>query len=259
MKQYILHAIFGSLFVLVFSGPALSAEFVFMTGSLPPYSINKGLHLKGISVDTLVIIMSLAGSPMEADDVKLMLWRHAFKKTKAGPKHVMLNVPKTNQHAGLFKWVGPIHTSKYVLIGRKEYRPPVTIPAGLDTLKTATIRGSAPEKALLKTGVAKMAIISSSTHIMSLRQLKNKQVDFFAYGNYCAACLMEKMGMNPHEFKVFYTFEEVPLYYAFSLDTDDQLIMKLNENLRKMKIPGQDGKSRFDKIVAKYLPDGAIN
>jgi polar amino acid transport system substrate-binding protein len=246
------------LFVLIFSSAAFAAEFIAMTGPLPPYSINKGLHLKGISVDTLVMIMSLSGFPMETDDVKLMLWSHAFKKTQAGPKRIMLNVPKSVRYEKTFKWVGPIHVSKYVLIGRKGKKVSLSSPTSLDAFKIATIRRSAPEKVLLKEGVSKSAIVSSSMHVSALRQLNNKQVDFFAYGNYSAAYLMKGMGMNLQNFKVYYTIKEVPLYYAFSRDTSDELIHRLNENLKTMKIPGPDGRSRFDKIVGKYLPDGAI-
>lgn len=258
VKQSLLRAFFGILFGLVFSGPVFSAEFVAMTGPLPPYSINKGLHLKGISVDTLVIIMSLAGFSMETDDVKLMLWSYAFKKTKAGPNRIMLNVPKCAEHEKMFKWVGPIHSSKYVLIGKKGSTFSISSTANFDGFKVATVRRSATEKILLKDGVSKSTIVSSSTHITALRMLKTGQVDFFAYGDYSAAYLMKGMGMNPHDFKVYYTIKEVPLYYAFSLDTDDDVIRKLNDNLRKMKKVGADGKSRFDKIVSKYLPNGAI-
>lgn len=256
--RHIRDIIFGLLLLAVFATPALSDHYEAMTAPLPPYTINKGLHVRGIAVDTLAVLMTVSGHPMETDDIKLMLWNHAFRMTAAGPRRIMLNVPRTQELDPLFKWVGPIHVSRYVVIGRKDGKQ-ITSLSELSGQKVATVRNSLPEKALLAAGVQKGAIASSVTHVIPLKKLDTRMVDYFVHANSSATYLMKAMGMKTEKFKVMHTYLEVPLYYAFSKDADDGFIKTLNENLRKMKQPGPDGKSRFDKIVAKYLPDGLLN
>lgn len=232
-------------------------KYVAMTSPLPPYSINKGLHVKGISVDILALIMTLSGVPMQPDEVKLMLWTHALKLTTAGPHRIMLNVPKTASLSPIFKWVGPIDSNKFVVIGRKGGKT-INSLADLKGHKVATIKNSRPEKALFDSGIRKPAVSSAVTHIIPLKKLDRKMIDFFAYGDVSTTYLMKSMGLKMNKFKVLHTYGEVPLYYAFSKDTPDTFIKTLNENLQKLKKPGKDGRSRYDKIVAKYLPQGVI-
>lgn len=241
----------------IFAAPLRAGDYVAMTSPYPPYSINKGLSVQGIAVDILAMIMTLSGSPMNAEDVKLMLWKHGLKITAKGPHKIMLNVPKTSELAPMYKWVGPIDVNKYVIIGRRNEQKINTL-AELNDNRVSTIRNSLPEKAMLASGVQKDALHPSVTHVIPLKKLQRKMVDYFAHTDSAAAYMMKQMDMRLHDYTVLHTFQEVPIYYAFSKDTKDSFIARLNENLVKMKKPGKDGKSRYDKIVAKYLPHGVL-
>lgn len=255
--RHIATAIIALVVAVVLSTPARAADYIAMTSPLPPYSINKGLHVHGISVDVLAMMMTLAGSPMTTDDVKLMLWSHAFQLTEKGPKRVMLNMPRTPQIEPRFKWVGPIHINKFVVVGRKG-APEVSDLKDLHSKKTATIRDSLPEKTLLEAGVPKKSLKSSLTHVIPLKKLKSKMVDYFVHSDVSATYMLDKMSMKHSDYTVRHTFLEVPLYFAFSKDTSDKFIKKLNDTLAQLKKPGKDGRSRYDRIVAKYLPKGTI-
>lgn len=250
-------AILCILMLALSVAPTRANDFAAMTAPSPPYSISNGLHVNGISVDTLAVIMSLSGAPMQTDDVKLMLWEHGLRMTAAGPRKVMLNVPRTEQLDPMFKWVGPIGVERYVIIGRKNGKRIKTL-ADLNGHTVASIRNSPSERAILASGVKKSTIKSSLTHVIPLKQLSMRMVDFFVHTNSAAAYLMGAMHMKTDDYSVILTFLEVPIYYAFSKDTKDGFIAKLNENLRKLKKPGKNGVSRFDKIVGKYLPQGAL-
>ncbi len=255
--RYVRILIFCLLAVALSAAPLRASDFMAMTAPFPPYSINKGLHVQGIAVDTLAMIMTLSGVNMTSDDVKLMLWSHGLKLTAKGPHKIMLNVPKTNKLTPMFKWVGPVTVSKYVVISRKDGKE-ISDLNQLNSHKVSSIRNSMPERALLASGVPKKALKQSVTHVIPLKQLKMKMVDYFVHTDSSAAYMMKAMGMKLKDYTVQMTFLEVPLYYAFSKDTKDSFIAKLNKNLVQMKKPGKDGKSRFDKIVAKYLPNGVL-
>jgi len=252
------HILLSIVLTTLFVQPAFSGNYVALTAPMPPFSINKGLRVKGIAVDTLVMIMALSGSPIEAKDVKLMLWAHALQIGAAGPQKIVLNLPRTPNIDDKFKWVGPLAVIKYVVIGRKGSKK-VSSLADLNKSKVGTLRDSLPEKALIDSGIPKSSLASSVSHVIPLKKLNAKMVDYFAHGNASTAYLMKLMGMKRNKFEVIYTYSEVPLYFAFSKDTSDAFIQTLNNNLIKLKKPGTDGKSRFDKIVAKYLPPGMVN
>ncbi len=146
--KFLTRFILSQIFLILLCFPANAQKFNIFASPLPPYSINKGLHLNGIAVDTLAIIMPLSGVNMTTRDVKLMLWKYALKITKKGPRTIMLNVPRTAEFDPLFKWVGPVLVEKYVVIGHKKGDKAFSL-SDLDGSKVGTIRGSAPEKALI--------------------------------------------------------------------------------------------------------------
>ena len=187
-----------------------------------------------------------------------MLWSHALQIGAAGPHKIVLNLPRTPDVEGLFKWVGPLAVTKYVVIGRKKGKK-FNALSDLNKHKVGTLRDSLSEKALLESGINKKALTSSVSHIIPLKKLDTKMIDFFAHGDASAAYLMKAMGLKTAKYKILHTYSEVPLYFAFSKDTSDKLIKKLNDNLAKMKKPGKNGLSRVDRIVSKYLPKGVLN
>lgn len=246
------------IMILTLTMPCSASEYVAMTSPLPPYSINKGLHVEGIAVDTLAIMMTRTGSPMTPDDVQLMLWDHALKLARTGPKRIMLNMPKTAKTDPLFKWVGPYHVTRYVIVGYVG-SPKIRTLDDLKGRKTATIRDSQPEKALLEAGVSKRSLSPSLTHVIPLKKLKRRMIDYFAHTDISATYMLRKMGMSLGDYTVIHTFREVELYYAFSRDTPDSFIAKLNATLTKLKKRSKNGKSQFDMIMGKYLPYGILD
>lgn len=226
-----------------------------MTAPMPPFAINKGLYVQGIAVDTLQLLMAQSNSPLGRDDVKLMMWNHGIRQTIAGPNKVLLNVPKTPALSPFFKWVGPVYVNRYVIIGRNDCKV-VSSMDELNQYKVSTVRDSLPEKALIDCGIKESTITSSVTHVIPLKNLDSRKVDYFAYADTSARYIMQSMGKDLDDYTFGHTYQEVPLYFAFSRDTSDDFIQTLNENLARMKQPGSDGMSRFDKIVAKYMPLG---
>lgn len=170
----------------------------------------------------------------------------------------MLNSVKTKANSHDFKWVGPVTTSRYVIIGRAEADHDITVPDDLLSRETATIFNSPAELALMTAGVPSDALKRSSSHVLPLRELEDGKVDYFATRAAAAAYQMKAMSMKPGDYRVINTYKEVPLYFAFSTDTDDALIERLNASLNALRKPGANGKSRYDMTVKKYLPDGTI-
>ncbi|AMK11459.1 substrate-binding periplasmic protein [Pseudodesulfovibrio indicus] len=249
--------IFTSLILtafLVFGAlPAWGENFIALAPPYPPYCVSSGLTVKGMAVSTLTTIMNMCGIPLDEDRIKLMSWTYAFENTVRGPERIMLNAQRTPDSEQLFKWVGPVVTSKIVLIGRKRDKLFIPTREQLNGYRIATVRWSRPEKSLLAGGVDKDKLERHPSHVQALRSLDKGEVDLFAFTQLGAPCLMEGLGMSKDDYEICFTFDEEPLYFAFSKDTDDNLIARLNRALKDMKASGPSGKSQFDMMFEGQL------
>lgn len=224
-----------------------------MAAPYPPYSMSNGLRVEGISVTTLMTIMQRCGTPISNREIKLAPWAYAYECTASTPQRIILNALRTPKTEQLYKWVGPIDTSKVVLIGRKQDKLLINIKSDLEKYRIATVRWSRPEKALLAGGMNANKLYRSPTHVQALRKLDNGEVDLFAFTQKGVPYLMDGLGMAQNDYTICFTFDEQPLYFAFSKDTDDALINKLNRELKNLKATGTGGLSQYDKLLTQWM------
>lgn len=227
---------------------AIAGNFLAMAAPYPPYSVSCGLKVEGMSVKTLTTIMDMCNTPITEKEIKLTPWAYAYETTARTPRRIMLNAHRTPKTERLYKWVGPITTSRHVLIGRKQDNFFIPTKNQLRHFKIATIRWSRPEKALLASGIPEDQITRSPTHVQALRRLDKGEVHLFAYTERGIPHLLKGLGMDQSNYAVYYTFDEEPLYFAFSRDTDDVLIDRLNRALKDLKATGEGGFSAFDRM-----------
>jgi len=93
----------------------------------------------------------------------------------------------------------------------------------------------------------------SPAHVQALRKLDNGEVDLFAFTQKGVPYLMDGLGMAQNDYTICFTFDEQPLYFAFSKDTDDALINKLNRELKNLKATGTGGLSQYDKLLTQWM------
>ncbi|BDQ33039.1 substrate-binding periplasmic protein [Pseudodesulfovibrio portus] len=236
------------IFTLLFTFLATTASadsFTALAAPYPPYSVSKGLTVKGVSVAALNAIMEMCGTPLSDRSYKLTPWAYAYECAARTPRQIIVNAKRTPVTEPLYKWVGPVMNSKIVLIGRRKDNLVIPFKSDLKKYRIAAVRWSRPEKALLEGGFAKTELKRTPTHVKSLRMLGNGEVDLFATNERGAPSLFEGLGMALDEFVIYHVYEEEPLYFAFSRDTDDRLISRLNKALEEFKSKNGAGQSRF--------------
>lgn len=231
---------------------ARAEGFTALAAPYPPYCVSNGLAVKGISISALNTIMEMCGTPLGDNSLKLTPWAFGYERTARLPRHILVNAKRTPTTESLYKWVGPVATSRIVLIGRKRDGHFIRSRSALKKYRIAAVRWSRPEKALISGGFAKTDFVRTPTHVNSLRMLDKGEVDLFATTERGAPCLLEGLGMNLAEYAVYHVLEEEPLYFAFSKDTDDQLIFRLNAALRNLKYKPEHRLSRLDRMIYSF-------
>jgi len=244
--------------LLLFAVPALSADLIVMTGPYPPYSLAKGLHVTGVSVEAVASIMEMTGTPFDRKNIRLMQWKKAEAATLVQPNCIMLNVPRTPDVEGKFQWVGPLDFPEMALIGKAGRDFGIHSAADASRYTVGAVRGQDACKELLAQGLKPGALRMDSLYIQTLRGLQDGKVDLVAFPLENVTYLMRTLGMDQEDYQVAYVYKKVPLYMALSKGVDPALIRRLNEALAMYKTPMSDGNSVFDKSMARYLPYGTV-
>ena len=64
---------------------------------------------------------------------------------------------------------------------------------------------------------------------------------------------MLTLGINPEDYETVFSLKNMDLYIGLYKRTDGTLITALQVALDELKQPGDDGVSRFERIIEKYL------
>lgn len=251
--------VFVLILLSVFAVDASAKKMVMLTGPYAPFSVNKGLRVDGIAIDTFEVIMKMTGMPFEKKKVKYIEWDTAVKVGKAMPNCVLLGIPRTPEVEEKFKWVGPIDFPHYVLIGKAGKQYELGSVAEASQYSIGTVRGSDASDYFVEKGLPKSSFVESTSYVQPLLQLKKGEVDLVAFNDMEVAFLMRRMSIDVREFDLAWKSKGIPLYFAFGKATDDATIKLLNNALATYKKPSSQWDSAYDKNTRKYLPRGVVD
>lgn len=219
-----------------------------MSEEFPPYNFEKNGRLQGISIDLMALCLDMLGSRQTRQDIRMLPWARSYKLLLEEKNTVLFAITRTEQREGLFKWVGPISSSRNVLLARKDSQISLTSPDDIRKYRTGAIRDDAGEQ-LLKNqfGLDRDEIELTSSALSSLRQLKTGRIDLFAYDENVSRWILSQEGFNPEEFESIYTLSEGFHYFGFNIETDDELINRFQRALEELKAEGI-----YDIILKRY-------
>ncbi|WP_419784838.1 substrate-binding periplasmic protein [Pseudodesulfovibrio sp.] len=229
-----------------------------MTGPYPPYTLAQGLHVTGVSVDTMAAIMQMTDTPFNKKSIRLVQWKKAVATTMAMPNCAMLNVPRTPDVEQKFQWVGPLDFPEFGLIGKAGRDFGIHSIADASQYTIGAVRGQDAAKELLAQGLKPSALKTDTLYVQPLRGLQSGTLDLVAFPLENVTYLMRKMGLEKSDYQVAFVYKKIPLYIALSKGVDPMFVKKLNDALAMYKSPMADGYSVFDKTMARYLPYGTV-
>lgn len=77
--------------------------------------------------------------------------------------------------------------------------------------------------------------------------LSKDRIDLWAYDEVTAAWFIKRLGLNSSDYEAIYTLKDGGIYYAFSLDVEDQHLRQLQAGLDKLK-----RQQRYQGIINQY-------
>ncbi|HJW56185.1 MAG TPA: ABC transporter substrate-binding protein [Burkholderiaceae bacterium] len=222
----------------------------FITEEYPPFNFEKDGKRQGISVDTLVEMLSLVGSRKTRDDIKLWPWARGYETALKEKNTVLFATVRTNAREHLFKWVGPIMPSRIVLVAPKSRN---IIIGSIEDLnrsqyKIGVVREDVAEQLLLKLGVKPDRIFRATSGMNVAKMLQAGHIDMWAYGSPVILWNMKELGYATSDYEEVYTLSNSEsYYYAFHKNVDDKIIAQFQQALDYLKKSG-----KFDEIMVRY-------
>ncbi|MGF1740503.1 ABC transporter substrate-binding protein [Vibrio profundum] len=217
----------------------------FITEEYPPYNYTDNGEIVGLSVDVLKLAAESIHDPINL--IELQPWARGYMNLSNGPMVVLFSTTKTKEREAKFKWAGPITSTKIVALAKKDKKIKISKPEEFEKYVIGVVRSDVGEQLLLSLGVNDGRLRQSHSPKLMVKKLNYDRVDIIAYDINVAKSIMKKENIDFYNYEVVYTLSQSKLYYAFSLDTPDEFIDKLQKGIDIIRSNGD-----LDEIILKY-------
>jgi polar amino acid transport system substrate-binding protein len=233
------------------NGDAFS-RMTYLTEEGKPVNYVENGELKGIAVDLLITVLDRFGANVTTDDIVITDWPTAFNRAQNETNKVLFSTKRLPDREKIFKWAGPILSSKISLFAKKDKNILISGPEDLPKYKIGVIKNSASDSILISLGYPENNLLRGSNAEELFSLLSNDSIDIWSTGSESEWYITEKAG-DANTYESVYTGESADLYYAFSLDIPDSLVKAFQNELDQIKKEkGDYGFSPYEKILYTY-------
>lgn len=220
-----------------------------ITEDYPPYNfINDKNELTGFSVEIWGLVSKELKSKHKTKNIEILSWAKGYDLALKNSNVMLFTMSRTNEREHLFKWVGPVISSKISLMGRKDRNFKLDSLKDINKYKIGAVRSDVGEAFLLSNNVSKKNITSVLHMDQNIKKLLTGRIDFIAADEDVFKAMLQEKGEDYSEYKVVYNLTDVELYYVFNKNASDKLVDQVQfalDNVRKSK--------DYDKLIAKYF------
>ena len=222
----------GCLIFIGFSVTSVNAQTVRLTTeNYPPFNM-EGSDGRTIGIST-EIVQQLFERTNISFDMQLMPWQRAFKTALETPNHGVFSTTRTPEREEKFKWVGPLVENNWVFLAKEDRNLTVRSLEDASTYRIGGYQGDAVAVFLEGEG---LELDLTRKDDLNAMKIDRDRIDLWATGHLLGPYYAKQnavKGLVP-----VMTFKETIMSLAFNLDTDDEIINTLNQELEKMRSEG---------------------
>ena len=238
------------------SSPVLSkslSELTYLSEEYPPYNFSEEGLVKGIAVDLLIAASDEANERVMGSDIALQPWARAYRSTLIKPDTVLFSTTRTELREDLFYWVGPIATTRIVVLAKKVNQIIINSPSDLAQYRIGVIRDDVGEQLLLEAGVPRDSIMENFHAENIAQQIQKGRIDLWAYEENVAKWWISTAGYKASAYEVVHVLQEGELYYAINKNTEVATVERLQKSIDTIRnTDNEDGVNRFEVILNQY-------
>jgi polar amino acid transport system substrate-binding protein len=219
--------------------------FRYISEESAPDNFTENGVLKGVSVEVLHEIWKIMG--VSRQPVEVLPWARGYRETLEMPGTVLFATARIPEREALFKWVGPIRTSRFVLIAHRNSKIWISSPQELQDYKIGTVIDDIGEKLLTDLGIPLSKLDRATSSIQNLEKFRKGRFELMPFSESGVSTVLKSQGMNPKNYRVVYTLSEKQIHFAFHKDTPDSTVLKFQQALDTLKKNGT-----ISRILKKY-------
>lgn len=219
--------------------PAPSWPALVITGeNTPPSSMLVNGKPSGYQTDKIVALMQRAGVPYRID---ILPWKRAYVMAQRDPLTCVYSTSRTPDREKFFKWVGPINSTEWLLLGRAGHPYQLKTLDDARNLRIGAYNGDARGEYLRSRG---FNVDSLQNDMANQQKLLLNRIDLWAVATRTDSNMLDRLTMGGKLVPVL-VFNKVQLYLACNATTPDALVDRLNATFETLR---RDGTlSRIDR------------
>jgi len=235
-------------------------DLILMTESLPPLNYEQNGELKGISVDLMDKMLQMVGSKLSRKDIQLMPWARAYRNLQEKDNTVLFLMNRNQTRENLFKWVGPLIPTTYVMIAKKERGIRLDSVNDFRRYRIGVVSKDLGELLMKEMNVDPNNIESVPSGELNLAKLNRHRIDLWNYGAAGAKWIILQNGYKLQDYEIVYVLKnKLSSFFAFHINTSDEIIIKFQNALNRLKTkPSETSLSELEKIVERYKKEGEL-
>ena len=225
----------------------------YLTENYPPLNYDQEGELRGVSVDILEALFGKMKVGLSRNDIILKNWADAYEQTLNEEHTMLFSTARIPTRESLFKWVGPIAPEKNIVVGLTASNIIINTTSDLNNHAVGVIEDYAAIQILLDQGVMPEVIIKFDDVEPLYSALNTGVVDCIVYSELGNKLIIESLGLNAADFETIYMMGVTENYFAFHVNTPDEMISYFQQNLDQLKLDKtEDGSSVYEKILNNY-------
>lgn len=225
------------------------ARLVLLTEYAPPGSMlegeNAGAAVIGRSSDRVREVMGRTGI---AFTMEVQPWKRAYTSALAHPDTCVFATTRLPEREALFKWIGPLHSADWVLLGRADRHYALRTLDDARDLRIGTYLGDARDAYLRERG---FKVDAAQNDLINPEKLLMGRIDLWAASLRHGSVLLAQHGWTGRIVPVL-NFRQVDLYMACNRSVPDALVKRMNGALEAMQRDGT--MHRIDQQYESWRP-----
>lgn len=243
-----------ALVLVVFQAHAAEDEVFIYSEDYPPFNSYTNKIPQGISVELLELMFQEMGAPFGIEVVQFGPWSRGYQRALTQKNSMLFSTYRTPAREKLFKWVGPIVSSQNGVIIRSDSEQDYSDYSRMKGLTIGVVKNDIGEILLKELNIPDLNIVYLFDPEKAARMLENGRLDAWAYDVNVATDIQRRLGMLPEDYVVALPLGEISsLYFAFNIETDDNIVERYQQALNKAKqATNSDEENLFEQILLRF-------
>jgi polar amino acid transport system substrate-binding protein len=224
-------------------------ELRLVSSEYPPITFTEGGKPTGLAVE---VVQEIQHRVNDHGTIAILPFARSYKMALIVHNVAMFATMRTRERETLFKWVGPLTiatTSFYAL------RSSGIVMRNMEDAKAAG-RILVPSEYYSKQVLSSLGFTNLDSTMSRademLPMLTRRRANLIVADDQILPSLLKKAGLSMEQLELSYSFLRTGSYIAFSRDTPDAVVQRLQAALDDMKRDGS-----FARIYVKWLPNAA--